>query len=154
MREVISLVANSIAPDDWISMICEESSYNAAGRTATAKPATPQPRHGLFVPGFRTTAIGRPAAADAGKTQLAELTPAAPASDFGVFIIEGYTPDMGLTTVKAMIQRLETSRLVRKVDLLSDDRVLPPSLPDELLEQGVELPNMRRYVLRLEVNRP
>jgi hypothetical protein len=59
-----------------------------------------------------------------------------------------------LTTVKAMIQNLETATRVRKVDLLSDDRVLPPSHPAELQEQGVQLPNMRRFVIRLEVSPP
>ena len=157
VREVISLVANAISPDDWISMICEESSYippARSGGTPAAAPA-PTPRTGFFVPGFRSAAA-RPAAgakppADA---RPAGLTPAPPPSDFNVFIIEGYTPDMGLVTVKAMIQRLETSPRVRKVDLLSDDRVLPPTLPDELLAEGVELPNMRRFVIRLEAGLP
>jgi hypothetical protein len=156
MREVISLVANAISPDDWISMICEETSYkvDAAAGTKPAQPAVPAPRTGFFVPGFRSvtrTDPGRPAEA---RSLLASLTPAPTPSDFTVFIIEGYTPDMGLTTVKAMIQRLATASRVRKVDLLSDDRVLPPTLPEELREQGVELPNMRRFVVRLEVALP
>ncbi|NLF22950.1 MAG: hypothetical protein GX590_07290, partial [Lentisphaerae bacterium] len=157
VREVISLVANAISPDDWISMICEESSYippARSGGTPAAAPA-PTPRTGFFVPGFRSAAA-RPAAGAKPPTEArpAGLTPAPPPSDFNVFIIEGYTPDMGLVTVKAMIQRLETSPRVRKVDLLSDDRVLPPTLPDELLAEGVELPNMRRFVIRLEAGLP
>jgi len=107
------------------------------------------------VPGFRSvarSAASRPAT-EAGSL-LAGLTPPPPPSDFTVFIIEGYTPDMGLTTVKAMIQRLKTAARVRQVDLLSDDRVLPPTLPEALRDQGVELPNMRRFVVRLEVGLP
>ena len=156
MREVISLVANAISPDDWISMICEETSYTRQPK-AGEKPAAPAPapRAGFFVPGFRSAArpaAGRPAAE--GGSLLAGLTPAPKPSDFSVFIVEGYTPDMGLTTVKAMIQRLKTAARVRQVDLLSDDRVLPPTLPEALLDQGVELPNMRRFVIRLEVGLP
>jgi hypothetical protein len=156
MREVISLVANAISPDDWISMICEETSYIRQPK-AGEKPAAPAPapRAGFFVPGFRSAArpaAGRPAAE--GGSLLAGLTPAPKPSDFSVFIVEGYTPDMGLTTVKAMIQRLKTAARVRQVDLLSDDRVLPPTLPEALLDQGVELPNMRRFVIRLEVGLP
>ncbi|NLF86153.1 MAG: pilus assembly protein PilM [Lentisphaerae bacterium] len=156
MREVISLVANAISPDDWISMICEETSYTRQPK-AGEKPAAPAPapRAGFFVPGFRSvarSAASRPAT-EAGSL-LAGLTPPPPPSDFTVFIIEGYTPDMGLTTVKAMIQRLKTAARVRQVDLLSDDRVLPPTLPEALRDQGVELPNMRRFVVRLEVGLP
>lgn len=160
MREVISLVANAISPDDWISMICEETSYTpqAAGGEKPAQPR-PAPQASFFVPGFRS--VTRPAAgkaaADPGSL-LASLTPAPKASDFNVFIIEGYTPDMGLVSVKAMIQRLKTAARVRQVDLLSDDRVLPPTLPEELREllrnQNVVLPHMRRFVIRLEVSLP
>ena len=57
-----------------------------------------------------------------------------------------------------MIQRLKTAARVRQVDLLSDDRVLPPTLPEELREllrnQNVVLPHMRRFVIRLEVSLP
>ncbi len=154
MREVISLVANAISKDDWISMICEETSYKTA-KKAGEKPAppAPPPRSGFFVPGFRSAT--KPAAKPTeAESLLSGLTPAPTPSDFNVYIIEGYTPDMGLTTVKAMIQNLETATRVRKVDLLSDDRVLPPSLPAELQEQGVQLPNMRRFVIRLEVSPP
>ncbi len=155
MREVISLVANAISPDDWISMICEETSYQTRPRQAgaAATPAPAPPRTGFFVPGFRSAAA--PAAKPAKEASLlASLTPAPEPSPFNVFIVEGYTPDPGLTTVKAMILRLETAPRVRQVDLLSDDRVLPPVLPPELQEQGVELPNMRRFVIRLEVKAP
>ena len=154
MREVISLVANAITTDDWISMICEETSYKTPPRSGE-KPAAAilPPRTGFFVPGFRTAAS--PAApAKPDDTLLANLTPAPPPSDFSVFIVEGYTPDMGLTTVKAMIQRLEKAPRVKKIDLLSDDRVLPPTLPAELQELGLQLPNMRRFVIRLEVSLP
>jgi hypothetical protein len=160
MREVISLVANAISPDDWISMICEETSYTpqAAGGEKPAQPR-PAPQASFFVPGFRS--VTRPAAGKAAAepgSLLASLTPAPKPSDFTVFIIEGYTPDMGLVSVKAMIQRLKTAARVRQVDLLSDDRVLPPTLPEELREllrnQNVVLPHMRRFVIRLEVSLP
>ena len=155
MREVISLVANAIAPGDWISMICEETSYKARPRDGQSAPApVAAPRTGFFVPGFRSAPkSAAPATSEAGSL-LAQLEPAPPPSDFTVYIIEGYTPDMSLTPVKEMILRLETSPRVRKVDLLSDDRVLPPTLPEELLAEGVQLPNMRRFVIRLEAVLP
>ena len=157
MREVISLVATAIAPDDWISMICEETSYTPHPKPGEkpAPAAAPALRTGFFVPGFRS--VTRPAAAPGAAAPgplLAALTPAPAPSAFTVFIIEGYTPDMGLVTVKAMIQRLKTAVRVRQADLLSDDRVLPPTLPEALRDQGVELPNMRRFVIRLEVGLP
>ncbi|MDD5706306.1 MAG: pilus assembly protein PilM [Kiritimatiellae bacterium] len=150
MREVISLVANTIAPDDWISLICDESAYLPAAASA-AKHAPPAlPRAGFFVPGFRGAL--RPAAA-AEATAKSDVPPP-PASEFNVFIVEGYTPDISLTTVKSMMERLRTAPRVRKVDLLSDDKVLPPTLPEDLAGLALELPDMRRFVMRLEVTPP
>lgn len=151
MREVISLVANAISPDDWISLICDESAYLPA-LPPPAKPAAPPPRAGFFVPGFRGAA--RPAKASAASAALSDSPPAPAPSGFDVFIVEGYTPDIGLRTVKAMMERLRTAARVRKVDLLSDDRVLPPVMPEEFAGLTVEIPDMRRFVMRLEVTPP
>jgi Tfp pilus assembly PilM family ATPase len=148
MRDVISLVANAISPDDWISLICDESAYLPA-LPAAAKPAAPPPRAGFFVPGFRGAAK-----AVAPKAVPSDSPPAPPASGFDVFIVEGYTPDIGLQTVKAMMERLRTAARVRKVDLLSDDRVLPPVMPEEFAGLTGEIPDMRRFVMRLEVTPP
>ncbi len=150
-REAISLVANAISPDDWISLICDESAYLPTAAPA-ARPAAPPPRAGFFVPGFRGAA--RAAKASDPKAALSDSPPAPKASDFDVFIVEGYTPDSSLKTVKAMMERLRTAARVRKVDLLSDDRVLPPVMPEEFAGLTVEIPDMRRFVMRLEVTPP
>lgn len=150
MREVISLVAGAIGPDDGISMICEESSYlPQQPPTPPAQPA-PASRAAFFLPGFKGGLQPKPAAPAAKPAAV----PAPAASDFGVFIVEGQTPDVSLKSVKALIQRLRSAAAVRQVDLLSDDRVLPPTLPEELAGVELSVPAMRRFVLRLEVVQP
>jgi len=85
--------------------------------------------------------------------------PASPLADTSrpVFIIEGYTPDPSLGTVKELLARLRTARqadnpnrlFFAKTDLLADDRVLPPKdLPEK---EAVRLPAYRRFVIQIEV---
>lgn len=69
-----------------------------------------------------------------------------------VFIVEGYTPDQGLKTVKEMITRLKTSPEIARVDLRSDDKVLKPTGIPEL--QDEKIPTFQRFVLEIEVKRP
>ncbi len=146
MREVVSLVANSIDGGDWISLICDETAYLPLEEDQKSVRPTP-PRAGFFVPGFRTAVreVARP-------SKPLSTSPAPPkTSDFDVFIVEGFTADSSLASVKLMMERLRTSMRVRKVDLLSDDRVLPPVLPQELADVVARLPDVRRFVMRLEV---
>lgn len=145
-REVIALVAGAISTNDWISLICDETSYLPPKPAAAAAPA--QPRAGFFVPGFRAAAEVRAAAAPPPLSP-----PAPPISPFNVFIVEGYTPDISLASVKAMMRALLESPRVAKVDLLSDDRVLPPILPEELAGLELVIPDVRRFVIRLEMKR-
>lgn len=139
MREVITLVANAIHPDDWISMVSDETSYftppdEPSPATAPRKP----PKLGLREP--RTP---RPKKDDP-PTVL-------PALASGV-VVEGYTPNASLITVKELIHKLKLSPLVADADLLSDDRVLNP----ELFHAGrlAEGQDLHHFVIRVEVNRP
>jgi len=69
-----------------------------------------------------------------------------------VFIVEGYTPNPSLKSVREMIDRLKTSPSIARVDLRSDDQVLAPTGIPELEE--AEMPDFRRFVIEIEVYRP
>ena len=82
-----------------------------------------------------------------------------------MFIVEGYTPDPSLSTVKELLARLRTASMTvekggrsfvikrfERVDLLADDRVLPPK--DLTPEERAALPPYRRFVIQLEMTVP
>ena len=69
-----------------------------------------------------------------------------------IFIVEGYTPEPSLKSVKEMIERLKTAPEVKRVDLRSDDKVLKPTGIPEF--ENEKLPSFRRFVIEIEVNRP
>ena len=68
-----------------------------------------------------------------------------------VFIVEGYTSNPSLKSVREMIDRLKTSPELVRVDLRSDDQVLAPTGIPELEEE--KIPNFRRFVIEIEVKR-
>ena len=163
MRLALSLAANSLGgPEDWISMICEEHMYRDPDGTAAKKPK-PSARNTkggrnrelppLFLPGFRGGIRSAPVEQPGPSNEFAVVEADAGAA-FDVYIVEGYTPDVSLSSVRDMIARLRTSPDIAAVDLLSDDRVLPPTIPD-VDDENVELDvrDMRRFVLRLELKR-
>jgi hypothetical protein len=144
-RETLTLVANSISPDDWLTLFCDESSYLPPA--AEANPPKPPPKRSPF-------ALFRDLRTGAAPAAALPALPAAPAAGAGrpVFIIEGYTPDPSLSTVKELLARLRTATRIAKADLLADDRVLPPrDLPPE---DAARLPPYRRFVIQIEVNTP
>lgn len=147
-RYAISLVASSIAPQDWISLVCDEETYL---RTEAPKAAPELPklaRPGFFVPGFRDNDTKAKEASSTFKP--AEAKPAPEKSKFTAFVIEGYTPDIGLESVHAMMRRMRSGERVKSVDLMSDDKVKPPvELPEAF--RRLNIPEMRRFVIRLEV---
>ncbi len=166
MRLALSLASNSLGgPEDWISMICEEHMYrDPDGKSIDAKKGKPSTKNTkgnkdkerplLFLPGFRGGIRPAPVEQPGPSNEFA-IVEADVGARFDVYIVEGYTPDVSLSTVRDMISRLRTSPDVASVDLLSDDRVLPPTLPD-VEDDNVELDvrDMRRFVLRLELKRP
>jgi Tfp pilus assembly PilM family ATPase len=142
VRDVLTLVANSLHPNDWITLFCDEASYVPPAADAAAAKPPARPALALFRD-LRTDVV--PAAkAPPAPAPLAALRP--------VFIVEGYTPDPSLATVKEMLARLRTAAQFRRVDLLADDRVLPPK--DLTPEERDALPPYRRFVIQLEVKAP
>ena len=161
-REVLTLVSSSISPDtgDWLTLFCDESIYNKREQQGDdaankAKPPAAAARSTPFSL-FRTGAAPANAAPSAKaapttpKDQPAkkDITDALSAS----FIVEGYTPTPSLRTVKELIERLKTSPDIKSVDLLRDSEILNPT--------GISDPNAqyssnyRRFVIKIEVNRP
>ena len=159
-RDVLTLVAESINPNDWITLFCDEVSYRPPARAADAGAARLLPPHSPL-------ALFRDLRTDVGPAQKA--TPATPppalVSGRPVFIVEGYTPDPSLSTVKELLARLRTASMTvekggrsfvikrfERVDLLADDRVLPPK--DLTPEERAALPPYRRFVIQLEMTVP
>lgn len=150
-RYVVSLVATALAPEDWISLISDEESYLRHEVPPPVKETLKPARPGFFVPGFRDN---DPKAKESSSVFAeAEAKPAPEKAKFTAFIIEGYTPDMGLESVSEMLRRIRGAARVKSADLLGDDKVRPPAeLPDTI--KALNLPEMRRFVIRLEVAQP
>ncbi len=150
-RYAISLVATAIAPADWISLVCDEDSYMRHEAPKPVPEALKPARPGFFVPGFRDN---DPKAKESSSVFAdAEAKPAPEKSKFSAFIIEGYTPDMSFESVNEMLRRIRGAARVKGVDLLSDDKVKPPAeLPEAI--KALNLPEMRRFVIRMEVSQP
>ena len=150
-RYAISLVATSIAPADWISLICDEETYMRHEAPQPVKDILKPARPGFFVPGFRDN---DPKAKESSSVFAdAEAKPAPEKSKFTAFVVEGYTPDMSLSSVNEMLRRIRAAPRVKGVDLLSDDKVKAPAeLPDAI--KALNLPEMRRFVIRMEVAQP
>jgi len=151
-RELLSLVCSSVDPDDWITLFCDEKIYNPEEQKKAdlTVPTSAQARNPFSL--FRSM---RPAAAvkptPAKKDDTLEKKELVNDLD-EVFIVEGYTPNPSLKSVREMIDRLKTSPSIARVDLRSDDQVLAPTGIPELEE--AEMPDFRRFVIEIEVYRP
>jgi Tfp pilus assembly PilM family ATPase len=151
-REVLTLVAQTVDPEDWITLFCDKQIYNRTEQDAETPASTPQAAvrnpfslfRTLRAPAPATPAPNSPQAAPARKELVAALA--------NTFIVEGYTSKPKLTSVREMINRLKTSPEVARVDLLSDDQWLKPAGIPEL--EGEKLPDFKRFVLEIEVKRP
>ncbi len=150
-RYALSLVATSIAPADWVSLICDEETYLRHEAPKPVPEALKPARPGFFVPGFRDN---DPKAKESSTVFAdAEAKPAPEKSKFTAFVIEGYTPDMSFESVNEMLRRIRGGARVKSVDLQSDDKVKPPAeLPEAI--RALNLPEMRRFVIRMEVAQP
>ncbi|MBP5510610.1 MAG: pilus assembly protein PilM [Kiritimatiellae bacterium] len=157
-RAVLTLVAQSVDPNDWITLFCDEKIYNPVEqapeeKTAKSGAAAPAPSAPFSL--FRSLRAGpaeapkpRPVSGDQEPQKKKDMVDALST----VFIVEGYTPNPNLKSVKEMITRLKTAQEVKRVDLRGDDQVLAPTGIPELEEE--KLPNFRRFVIEIEVNRP
>ena len=150
-RYAVSLVATAIAPSDWISLVSDEETYLRHEAPKPVPEVLKPARPGFFVPGFRDN---DPKAKESSSVFVdAEAKPAPEKSKFAAFIVEGYTPDMSFGSVNEMLRRIRGGARVKGVDLLSDDKVKPPAeLPEAI--RVLNLPEMRRFVIRMEVAQP
>jgi cell division ATPase FtsA len=151
-REILSLVASTVDPNDWITLFCDEKIYNPKEQDVDKPAATPQAAvrnpFSLFRSLRPTAAAASPAADKKEQPAKKELVDAMR----GVFIVEGYTPNPSLKSVREMIERLKTSPAILRVDLRSDDQVLSPTGIPEL--EAEKIPKFRRFVIEIEVKRP
>jgi hypothetical protein len=151
-REVLSLVASTVDPNDWITLFCDEKIYNPTEQDVDAKATSPKAvvRNPFSL--FRTLrpATGAPAATPDKKEPPVKKDLVDALST--TFIVEGYTPNPSLKSVREMIERLKTSPEIERVDLRSDDQVLSPTGIPEL--ESEKVPNFRRFVIEIEVKRP
>jgi len=152
-REVLSLVASTVDPNDWITLFCDEKIYNPTEQSVDEKATSPKAAVRNPFSLFRTlnpTAATAPATAEKKKEPTARKGLVDALSS--VFIVEGYTPNPSLVSVREMIARLKTSPEIARVDLRSDDQVLAPTGIPEL--ETEKIPNFRRFVIEIEVKRP
>lgn len=151
-REVLSLVASTVDPNDWITLFCDEKIYNPNEQDVDTTASTPQAAVRNPFSLFRTLRPATaPTPAPAGKKEeVVKKEMVAPLGS--VFIVEGYTPNPSLKSVREMIDRLKTSPEIARVDLRSDDQVLAPTGIPEL--EAEKVPNFRRFVIQIEVKRP
>jgi len=111
MRNLITLVAEAKAEDDWVTMICDAESYFST-EPSDAAPAKPKPRTKNGRPTRRLHGTAKP------KTE--------PLPGIQRVIIEGYTKTPDLSTVKQLIANLAATDVVASADLLSDDQLAAP----------------------------
>jgi Tfp pilus assembly PilM family ATPase len=150
-REALTWVANSMGPDDWIVLFCDESSYTQQS-TDTVPRAVQRGAASRFSPITIAPPKAKPRPAPA-PVRVAAPAVSAPRAATQTFIVEGYTTDPSWDSVKKIISRLKTSPRVAAVDLREDDRVLPPVGLSTSVDLAT-LPTFRRFVISLEVKRP
>jgi hypothetical protein len=184
-RELVRLLADSIHPNDWVTMVSDETLYNieempdieeeaakiraksgAAPRSGLGRgkspllrvAAPPRPAPKPTPPGASRPPSqkagpgnGKPGTAN-GELQTANgqqpLTP----PTFSVFIVEGYTPQTDLSTVRELVGKLLASPTIRRADVLWDDRVLPAMPLGDRRPPESLVGRLSRFVLRVEVN--
>lgn len=153
-RDMLSLVASTVDPNDWITLFCDESIYNPKEQNVDTPAATPQAAVRNPFALFRTlrpsTAVPAAPPTQAQEKKEAKKDILDPLRS--VFIVEGYTPNPSLKSVREMIERLKTSPEIARVDLRSDDQVLSPTGIPEL--EAEKIPNFRRFVIEIKVKRP
>lgn len=176
VRELVRLLAGSIHPEDWITMVSDEALYNASEmpeveskdpgvRTPTPKKKGMPARSPLKIGGAPAVTRSASVASSKPQTKLApkggkgknasqsveSAKPAEVVPTFSVFIVEGYTPQTDLSSVKMLVKKLSESPLVNRADTLGAERVLPPMpLGEEGPAESITA-KYARFVLRVEV---
>jgi general secretion pathway protein L len=98
IRDLISLVAKSRHPNDWIAMICDSDLFFSQGEDGVVAKKRGRGRR----------------RADAGDEDVV-------VDPLGRIMIEGYTMVSNLSTVKDLIGRIAAAEFVESADLLGDD---------------------------------
>ena len=150
-REALTLAANSMGPDDWVTLFCDESSYTPQPKLDGGKPAAgKKPVPAALRSGAIIIAPPKAKSRPASAKKTTAVPTISPPSETQTFIIEGYTADPSWDSVKNIIARLRSSPMVATVDVRADDRVLPPSGFSVMTDLTL-LPVFRRFVISLEV---
>lgn len=137
-REVLTWVCNTVGTNEWLTLFCDEASY--------IPQETPRTEADKNMPRSLFSMFGAPKPTDP-KNARQETAKAKPLT---AFIVEGYTTDPSLVSVKEMISNLRSAERMASVDLLGDERVLAPiGLETEL--SNTNTPVFRRFVIRMEV---
>ncbi len=127
LRDVLNLVAEAKHPDDWITLISDEESYFETDSARRGSPTAPRRR-------------------PRGGEEPEDETPA-PEPAMKRLIVEGYTRQHGLGTVRDLITRLVASERVQSADLLGDD-----ALPEDRASRPTPSPPARRFVIDVRVD--
>lgn len=150
-REVLTLVSQTVDPDDWITLFCDEKIYNPKEQETDTPSDSAQTTVRNPVALFRSlrpNTVTKPTLG--GKPEQAERKELGDSLD-ATFIVEGYTAKANLETVRQMIDRLKTSPMIASADLRRDDQVLSPTGIPELEQE--KLPDFKRFVLEIRVKR-
>ena len=119
--EIISMAAGAASQQESFFLVADAETYFSQ---APAQPSGP-------VPGMRERrrAVQRP-------SEVLTST-----SGIDRVIIEGYTRNTSLASVKNLITRLSEADFIQSADLLTDDRMAPPPVPvaDHMLSQRFAL---------------
>jgi Tfp pilus assembly PilM family ATPase len=138
VREVLSLVAASKHPNDWITLVCDGESYQSKSPSA-ALLTTSDADNSLD---RRRRLLAAPPAPEAATNKPSRLEHV---------IIQGYTPKLDFSTVQSLIDRLEAEKtLIASADLLSDDKLV---LSDPVDGQGADR-RIKRFVIDVKVATP
>ncbi|MBQ9431995.1 MAG: pilus assembly protein PilM [Kiritimatiellae bacterium] len=156
-RDVLTLVSSTVDPNDWITLFCDEKIYNLEEQEleeAIAASAGKASGKGMSL--FRSLRTNPKRKAPTLAPATASKKEAAKKKEImeplrSVFIVEGYTQNPSLKTVKEMIERLKSAPEIARVDLRSDDKVLKPTgIPDS---EADKMSNFSRFVIEIEVKR-
>ena len=111
MRDLITLIADSKDDGDWITMVCDAESYFEIGEEAARE---------------------RDKRASGGRRRRKDLKKRPPPSGkLERVMVQGYTKQRDLSSVKALITDIAAADFVSAADLLSDDRLVPEAEMEE-----------------------
>ena len=127
VRELLSLVAKSKDPNDWITLVSDGESYQSKSPSVVlGVPELDRKKH--MITAVAEVATNRPA-------RLEHM------------IIEGYTRKFDFSTVRTLIDHLEAAHFVASADLLSDDKLVQAD-PSE--SKGTDR-KLKRFVIDVKV---